>query len=160
MSDTNGSDQAKPAKVGQTILARNVSYEANLTRAFEPHVFPSGAMIARSAIAVQDRVQNKETKEWSDGPTTYVDLLVFERLVDNVSKSFGKGARVIVTGTLRQRYWAKDDGGQGSALELVVDSIGMSVRFGYIVQFEKAERRLATVGAPLPDDPAGGDYDL
>jgi single-strand DNA-binding protein len=117
-------------------MFKNITLIGNLTRDFEIHTFTSGKSIGKSAVAVNDRTFDKDTQQWVDGETTFVDLVVFERMMENVVSSLTKGTRVIVTGTLRLRSYdlKNSDGeviaeGKGRAIEFLVDDIAPSLRF-------------------------------
>lgn len=65
------------------------------------------------SVAVTPRSFNPETKEWQDGETTWVNCTAWDRLAENIEKSFGKGktTRVIVKGRVKTKpEFTKDDG--------------------------------------------------
>lgn len=65
------------------------------------------------SVAVTPRSFNPDTKEWQDGETTWVNCTAWDRLAENIEKSFGKGksTRVIVKGRVKTKpEFTKDDG--------------------------------------------------
>lgn len=68
------------------------------------------------SIAVTPRVQNPTSKEWEDGQTTWVNCTAWDRLAENIEKSFGKAkdgkaSRVIVKGYVKTKpEFTKEDG--------------------------------------------------
>lgn len=68
------------------------------------------------SIAVTPRTQNYTTKEWEDGQTTWVNCTAWDRLAENIEKSFGKAkdgkaSRVIVKGRIKTKpEFTKEDG--------------------------------------------------
>lgn len=65
------------------------------------------------SVAVTPRSYNADTKEWADGETTWVSCTAWDRLAENIEKSFGKGkaTRVIVKGRVKTKpEFTKDDG--------------------------------------------------
>lgn len=82
-------------------------------------------------MAVNERVYNQEKKDWEDGEPSFIDAVAFGTLADNLANSFRSGERVIVVGRLKQNNWVdKDSGTKRSKLELHIDDIGGSVKFG------------------------------
>ena len=77
--------------------------------------------VASFSVAV-----NEGTK---DNPSTsYVDVVTWDTLADNVAGCLGKGDRVIVFGRLHQNTWTQD-GVNRSKLELVAESVGPDLRW-------------------------------
>lgn len=65
------------------------------------------------SVAVTPRSYNADSKEWVDGETTWVNCTAWDRLAENIEKSFGKGkaTRVIVKGRVKTKpEFTKDDG--------------------------------------------------
>lgn len=54
---------------------------------------------------------------------------IWREAADNVAESLTRGARVIVSGRLKQRSWQTPEGDKRSRVELEVDEIGPSLRF-------------------------------
>jgi single-strand DNA-binding protein len=48
---------------------------------------------------------------------------------EHVAKSLAKGSRVVVVGRLQQRSWTAEDGSTRSAVEVVAEELGPSLRW-------------------------------
>lgn len=88
----------------------------------------SGNAVVSFSVAVTQRRKN-ESGQWEDGETSFYDVVVFDRLAENVAESLTKGRRVVVTGALRQSSWQTDDGQKRSKIEVVASEIGLSLRW-------------------------------
>ena len=100
----------------------------NLTRDPEIRYTREGQATTALSLAVNRRWQNRETKEWEES-TSFLDVICWRDLAENVALSLTKGARVVVTGRLEQRSWETDEGDRRSKVEIVADEIGASLRF-------------------------------
>jgi single-strand DNA-binding protein len=82
-----------------------------------------------------------------------VRCIAWRDLADHICESLRKGDRVIVTGTLRERQYEKDDQ-KRSIWELTVSEAGPSLKF-VTTKSQKAERASAPSGGedwPPQDD--------
>jgi single-strand DNA-binding protein len=122
----------------------------NLTADPDLRFTPSGAAVANFTVASTPRTFDKQSGEWKDGDALFLRCSIWRRPAENVSESLAKGARVIVTGRLRQRtYEPKDATGEKRyVIELDVEEIGPSLRFA-TAKVNKAARG-ATSGAADP----------
>ncbi|WP_213451560.1 single-stranded DNA-binding protein [Rhizomonospora bruguierae] len=100
----------------------------NLTREPELRFTPSGAAVAKFAVASTPRLFDKQSGEWKDADPLFLNCSAWRLLAENIAESLTKGARVIVTGRLRQRSYEKD-GEKRTVYELEVDEIGPSLRY-------------------------------
>lgn len=103
-----------------------VTLVGNLTRDPELKFTASGQAIARLGLAVNRRYQ--VNGEWKDD-TSYFDVTAWGQLGENASATFTKGARVIVTGRLRWREYTTREGDKRTAVEVVADELGPSLRW-------------------------------
>ena len=76
----------------------------NLTRDPEIRYTREGQATTALSLAVNRRWQNRETKEWEES-TSFLDVICWRDLAENVALSLTKGARIVVTGRLEQRSW-------------------------------------------------------
>ena len=106
-----------------------VTVIGNCTRDPELRYSNAGLPIATFGVAHNTRRRNNETGQWEDGETSFFDVTCFRELADNVAESVGKGTRVIVSGTLRQRSWETPDGDKRSKVEIIADEVGPSLRW-------------------------------
>lgn len=64
------------------------------------HVGKNDTPVVNFNVAVTPRVRNSEG-EWENGETEWVSVTAWERLAENVAKTFNKGDRVIIVGNAR-----------------------------------------------------------
>jgi single-strand DNA-binding protein len=101
----------------------------NLTDDPELRFTPSGAAVAKFRVASTPRFLDRQTNEWKDGEPLFLTCNVWRQAAENVAESLQRGARVIVTGRLRQRSYETREGEKRSVMELEVDEIGPSLRY-------------------------------
>jgi len=101
----------------------------NLTDDPELRFTPSGAAVAKFRVASTPRFLDKQTNEWKDGEPLFLSCNIWRQAAENVAESLQRGARVIVTGRLRQRSYETREGEKRTVMELEVDEIGPSLRY-------------------------------
>lgn len=124
-----------------------VTIIGNITRDPELRFTASGQATASFGVAVNRRWRDQTTNEWRE-QTSFIDVVCWRELADNVSESLSKGARVIVTGRLEQRSWEDQEGARKSKVEIVADEVGPSLRWAS-AQVTRNERR-------TPDNASSG----
>ena len=72
---------------------------------------------------------DRQTNEWKDGDPLFLSCTVWRQAAENVAESLQRGARVIVSGRLRQRSYETKEGEKRTVIELEVDEIGPSLRY-------------------------------
>ena len=105
-----------------------VTFVGNLTSDPELRFTPSGAAVANFTVACTPRTLDKNTNEWKDGETTFLRCQVWRQYAENVAESLTKGARVIVTGRLKQRSYETKEGEKRTSIEVDVEDIGPALR--------------------------------
>lgn len=90
---------------------------------------PSGAAVAKFRVASTPRFMDKASGEWKDGEPLFLSCTVWRQAAENVAESLQRGARVIVSGRLRQRSYETREGEKRTVIELEVDEIGPSLRY-------------------------------
>jgi len=85
-----------------------------------------GMAVMSMTVAVGERRKNGQTGEWEDY-TNWVDVTVFGKRAEALSKFLAKGMKVAVTGRLHYRSWEKD-GQKRSKLEVVADEVDVMSR--------------------------------
>jgi len=145
-----------------------VTIVGNVTRDPELRYTPSGAANASFGVAVNERWRDKQTNDWKE-QVSFLDVVCWREMADNVCETLAKGTRVVVTGRLQQRSWEDSDGNKKSKVEIVADEIGPSLRWAS-AEITKNERRSPDGGgqgggggrpvqnAPQPNAPATGGY--
>lgn len=134
-----------------------VTITGNVTRDPELRFTPSGAALATFGVAVNRRWQNRQTQEWEEA-VSFLDVVCWRELAENVTNSLRKGTRVIVTGRLDQRSWETDQGEKRSKVEIVADEVGPSLRWA-TAEVARVERQGIGAGQPSAPAPASYSYD-
>ena len=116
-----------------------ITVVGNLTDDPELRFTPSGAAVAKFRVASTPRFLDKQTNEWKDGDPLFLACTVWRQAAENVAESLQRGARVIVTGRLRQRSYETREGEKRTVYELEVDEIGPSLRYA-TAKVNKASR--------------------
>ncbi len=120
---------------GETV----VTVIGNLTSDPELRFTPSGAAVASFTVASTPRTFDRQTSEWKDGDPLFLRCSVWRQAAENVAESLTRGARVIVSGRLRQRSFETKEGEKRTVVELDVDEIGPSLKFAQ-AQVTRASR--------------------
>ena len=101
----------------------------NITDDPELRFTPGGAAVANFTVASTPRFLDKQSNEWKDGDTLFLRCSVWRQAAENVAESLQHGARVIVTGRLKQRSYETKEGEKRTVVELEVDEVGPSLRY-------------------------------
>src|SRR5215470_5167474 len=120
---------------------------------------------ARLRVAYTARRRDRDTGEWSDGPTSFVNVQCWRTLAENVQMSVHKGEPVLVTGRLQIRRY-EVEGASRTAVEIEAMSIGHDLTRG-VAQFSRTRwpSAIAAAAAELQasasergdgTEPAGG----
>jgi single-strand DNA-binding protein len=106
-----------------------VTIIGNLTADPELRFTPAGAAVANFTVASTPRTFDRQTNEWKDGEALFMRCNIWREAAENVAESLTRGARVIVSGRLRQRSYETREGEKRTVVELEVDEIGPSLRY-------------------------------
>ena len=98
-----------------------------------------GENVVGFSIAFDNVMKDKD----GNRGTSFIDCTAFKTTAEIVSKYAHKGDKVAVVGSLNQRRWTSKDGKDGSAIEVIVDSI------------ELLEPKKQEPEAPNPDEVMG-----
>ncbi|HEY5662438.1 MAG TPA: single-stranded DNA-binding protein [Ilumatobacter sp.] len=110
----------------------------NVTRDPELRFTTSGAAVCSFGIAWTPRRRNANG-EWEDGETSFFNCSAWRDLGENIAASITKGARVVVTGSVRSRDWEDRDGNKRTSIEIDVDDCAPSLRWAQ-AKVERTER--------------------
>ena len=110
---------------GETVI----TVVGNLTADPELRFTPSGAAVANFTVASTPRTFDRQSGEWKDGEALFLSCTVWRQAAENVAESLQRGARVIVSGRLRQRSYETKEGEKRTTIELEIDEIGPSLRY-------------------------------
>lgn len=122
----------------------------NLTDDPELRFTPSGAAVAKFRVASTPRSYDKASGEWKDGEPLFLACTVWRQAAENVAESLQRGARVVVTGRLKQRSYETREGEKRTVIELEVDEVGPSLRYA-TAKVQKMSRSSGDT-APRGDD--------
>ena len=106
-----------------------VTIVGNLTADPELRFTPNGSAVANFTVASTPRILDKATNEWKDGEALFLRCSVWRQAAENIAESLTRGARVIVTGRLKQRSYDTKEGEKRTVIELEVDEVGPSLRY-------------------------------
>jgi single-strand DNA-binding protein len=106
----------------------------------------SGTSSVRLRVAYTLRRQNRETGEWSDGATTFVNGQCWRGLADNVAMCLRKGEPVMVMGRLNIRRFEDSEGAQRTSVEVEANSIGHDLARG-VAHFSRTRRAVGGTAA-------------
>ena len=120
---------------GETIM----TVIGNLTADPELRFTASGAAVANFTVASTPRTFDRATGEWKDGEALFLRCNIWRQPAENVAESLTRGARVIVSGRLKQRSFETKEGEKRTVIELEVDEIGPSLRYA-TAKINRAQR--------------------
>lgn len=106
-----------------------ITVVGNLTADPELRFTPSGAAVANFTVASTPRIYDRQSGEWKDGEALFLRCNIWREAAENVAESLTRGARVIVTGRLKQRSFETREGEKRTVVEVEVDEIGPSLRY-------------------------------
>ena len=103
----------------------HVTIGGNLTRDPELKAAQSGTAVLSFSVAVNE--SRKRGDGWEDVPS-YVDVTMFGKRAESLSRFLRKGVYVAVTGKLRQERWQAKDGTTRSKLGVIADNVHFETR--------------------------------
>ena len=106
-----------------------ITVVGNLTADPDLRYVGSGIPVASFTVASTPRNLNRQTNEWEDGEAMFIRCTVWREYAENVTETLTKGMRVVVTGRLQVRSYQRNDGSQGTSIEMQVDEVGPSLRY-------------------------------
>ncbi len=140
---------------GETAL----TIHGNLTSDPELRFTPSGVAVASFTVASTPRKYNVATKQWEDGDALFLRCSIWRQAAENLANSLGRGARVMVTGTLRQRSYETKDGENVTVLEVDGEEAGASLKYA-TVKVNKVTRSTNSDRSGTGTSNTGGGEDL
>ncbi|RLK58458.1 single-stranded DNA-binding protein [Actinokineospora cianjurensis] len=136
---------------GETVI----TVIGNLTSDPELRFTPAGAAVANFSVASTPRTLDRESGEWKDGETLFLRCNIWRQAAENVAESLTRGARVIVSGRLKQRSFDTKEGEKRTVIELDVDEIGPSLKWA-TAKITKVSRSGGDSGGGFGGAPASG----
>ena len=101
----------------------------NLTGDPELPFTPSGAAVANFTVASTPRTFDRQSSEWKDGDTMFLNCSIWRQAAENVAETLSKGMRVIVQGRLKSRSYDDREGNRRTVFEVDVEEVGPSLRY-------------------------------
>jgi single-strand DNA-binding protein len=98
----------------------SVSFAGNLTDQPEVRYTDSGIARAMFRVAVSGRREQE---------ASFFTVVVWRDQAEHAAESLSKGSRVVVLGRLQQQAWTAEDGSARSAVQVVADELGPSLRW-------------------------------
>ena len=92
------------------------SFIGRLGRKPECKYTKSGKAVCSFSIAVQER---------KDQPTTWINLVAWEKLADIITEHLDKGSLIYVEGRLQNREYEDNDGNKRQSTEIVIRDLTM-----------------------------------
>lgn len=93
----------------------------NLTRDPELRALPSGTSVCQLRVAVNDRIKDRNTGEWTDY-ANYFDVSVFGQQGEACAQYLSRGRQVAIEGRLRWSEWERD-GQKRQKVDIVADNV-------------------------------------
>ena len=90
---------------------------------------PSGAPVANFRIASTPRTFDRQTNEWKDGDTLFLNCSIWRQAAENVAESLQRGMRVVVQGRLKSRQYETREGEKRTVFEIEVEEVGPSLKY-------------------------------
>lgn len=119
---------------------------------------PSGAAVAKFRVAVTPRFLDKASQEWKDGEPSFYPCSIWRQAAENVAESLQRGARVIVSGRLKQRSYDDREGRKQTVWEVEADEVGPSLRYATakVQKMARSGGGADTAGSRAPANSRGG----
>lgn len=106
-----------------------ITVVGNLTSDPELRFTPSGAAVANFTVASTPRTFDRQSNEWKDGDSMFLNCSVWRQYAENVAETLNKGMRVIVQGRLKSRSYETREGEKRTVFEIDVDEVGPALRY-------------------------------
>jgi single-strand DNA-binding protein len=97
-------------------------------------------------VAYTPRHIDRDTGEWADGETSFVNVLCYRTLASNVAMCLRKGEPVLVRGRLRVRSFKDKEGAPRIAVEVDAQSVGHDLTRG-VAHFSRTHRAAGETAA-------------
>ena len=104
----------------------SITLVGNLPRDPEMRFTATGRAVASFSMGVGRRYQ--VNGEWQE-QTSWFNVTAWGQLGENAAATLVKGSRVVVTGRLEQREYTSREGEKRTAIDVVADDIGPSLRW-------------------------------
>ncbi|MEV6099433.1 single-stranded DNA-binding protein [Nocardia sp. NPDC051981] len=110
--------------------------------------FTAGAAVTNFTVASTPRYFDPQSKEWRDGEPLFLRCNIWRQAAENVAETLTRGARVIVSGKLKQRSYVTREGEKRTVVELDVDEVGPSLKYATAKVMKNPPSGNHTAGRP------------
>lgn len=107
---------------------------------------PNGVPVVNFRLASTPRWQDA-TGTWKEGITNWYTVKAYRRLAQNIATSIEKGQPLVVSGRQRISRWNREDGTQGTTVEVDALGIGHDLNYGTSTFARTVEKRTVNEGA-------------
>jgi single stranded DNA-binding protein len=125
---------------GSTKLIGSGSLSGTLCADPEMRFTQTGKALTKLRVAVSRRVQDPDTKKWSDGPAEYTDVTVWGGQAERCMEALRRGDRIVVSGMWQEDTWLGRDEQWHSKRSLKAADIGPSLMFKQVTVHRPKER--------------------
>lgn len=135
------------------MASNTITVVGNVTRDPELRYTQSGKATVNVGIAVNRRYQ--VNGEWQE-QTSYMNVVAWDQLAENIAASLTKGTRILATGRLDIREYTDREGAKRTAVDIIADEIGPTLRWA-TATIERTPGRGTSEGgsAPRPSNRGG-----
>lgn len=123
-------------------MLNNWTGAGRLTRDPDLRQTQSGKSVANFSIAIDRDFARQD----GERDTDFIDVVVWDKTAEFVSKYFQKGSMIIVNGRLQVRTWQDDDGNNRRVYEIVANNVyfGGSKNDGNSTSYSDASKTKAS----------------
>ncbi len=107
---------------------------------------PNGVPVVNFRLASTPRWQDA-TGTWKEGTTNWYTVKAYRRLAQNIATSIEKGQPLVVSGRQRISRWNREDGTQGTTVEVDALGIGHDLNYGTSTFARTVEKRTVNEGS-------------
>jgi single-strand DNA-binding protein len=108
--------------------------QGNVGKTPESRQTKAGKTMVRFGVASTKKVEGR------DPVTSWVNVIAFDEMADQIVQNVKQGDRVLVTGRLEVETYQDKDGVERTSVTLLADDIGVSLRWGKKPARQTADR--------------------
>jgi single-strand DNA-binding protein len=95
---------------------------------FEPDFGVTSNGISRCKMRIACNERKKQDGEWTDGETSFFDVIVWRGLADAAGDQFKKGQTILVVGKVKITKYQDKNGAERQGVEILADEIAAVVK--------------------------------